>query len=261
MQSDRVWTHLLTLTFFSLPLSRIPMELGISSYCLIGRPLEECLETLSGITDLIEVMDEGPHFITDPAVFESYSQDFVIHAPYHGMNIASLFEAIRRSSVEVMTDCFGIAAEIGAPVVMHPGYHAWITEKEEADRQFRKSLYELQEAAADRSLTFWFENMGEMNYFHFRIPGDRDLLGDTGFCLDCGHANLNHCLPEFLATDFSHMHIHDNDGRRDTHSAVGEGTIDFRPVLSARERTGATAVLEVRDLDGVLRSREALGRL
>ena len=67
------------------------MELGISSYCLIGRPLAETLDTLSGITGLIEVMDEGPHLITDPAVFESYSQDFVIHAPYHGMNIASLF--------------------------------------------------------------------------------------------------------------------------------------------------------------------------
>ena len=103
------------------------MQLGVSSYCLIGRPLEESLDILSGITDLIEVMDEGPHFITDPAVFESYSQDFVIHAPYHGMNIASIFDAIRKASVEVMTDCFAIAAEIGAPVVMHPGYHAWDT--------------------------------------------------------------------------------------------------------------------------------------
>ncbi|HOU79885.1 MAG TPA: sugar phosphate isomerase/epimerase, partial [Methanoregulaceae archaeon] len=101
------------------------MDLGISSYCLIGRPLAETLDTLSGITDLIEVMDEGPHLITDPAVFESYSQDFVIHAPYHGMNIASLFESIRKASVEVMVNCFAIAAEIGAPVVMHPGYHAW----------------------------------------------------------------------------------------------------------------------------------------
>ncbi|HNQ30805.1 MAG TPA: sugar phosphate isomerase/epimerase family protein [Methanolinea sp.] len=237
------------------------MELGISSYCLIGRPLAETLDTLSGITGLIEVMDEGPHLITDPAVFESYSQDFVIHAPYHGMNIASLFEGIRRASVEVMIDCFAIAAEIGAPVVMHPGYHAWNTEKEAADRQFRISLHQLQESAADHSLTFWFENMGELNYFHFRTPDDIPSLGDSGFCLDCGHANLNHCLPAFLETDFSHMHIHDNDGRRDTHNAVGEGTIDFRPVMAALERTGATAVLEVKDLEGVLRSREVLDRL
>ena len=174
------------------------MQPGVSSYCLISRPLEESLDILSGITGLIEVMDEGPHFITDPAVFESYSQDFVIHAPYHGMNIASIFDAIRKASVEVMTDCFAIAAEIGAPVVLHPGYYAWNQEKEEADRQFQKSLLELRDTAADLSLTFWFENMGDMNFFNLRTPEDLGLIGDTGFTLDCGHANLTHCLPEFL---------------------------------------------------------------
>ena len=237
------------------------MQIGVSSYCLVGRPLEETLAVLSGITDLIEVMDEGYHLITDPGVFESYTQDFVIHAPYHGMNIASLHEGIRGASVGVMTDCFAIASEIGAPVVMHPGYHAWEMEKEAADRQFIKSLQELRDAADDRSVTFWFENMADMNYFHFRTPGDIPLLGDTGFTLDCGHANLNHCLPGFLAASFSHMHIHDNDGRKDTHSAVGEGTIDFRPVIAALERTGATAVLEVKDFEGVLRSKEVLERI
>jgi len=234
------------------------MRLGVSSYCLIGRPLEESLTILSGITDLIEVMDEGHHFIADPAVFESYSEDFILHAPYHGMNIASLFEAIRKASVGVMIDCFAIAAEIGAPVVMHPGYHAWDQEKEEADRQFQTSLHELHNAADDLSLTFWFENMADMNYFHLRTPEDIELLGDTGLTLDTGHANLNHCLPGFLQTRFSHMHIHDNDGRKDTHSAVGEGTIDFRPVVAALRRTGATAVLEVRDFEGVIRSKKVL---
>jgi sugar phosphate isomerase/epimerase len=174
------------------------------------------------------------------------------------MNIASVFEGIRKASVEVMKDCFNVATEMGAPVVMHPGYHAWDQEKKAADRQFETSLHELRDAAADLSLTFWFENMADMNYFHLRTPEDLELIGDTGFTLDTGHANLNHCLPGFLETRFSHMHIHDNDGRQDTHSAVGEGTIDFRPVIAALERTGATAVLEVKDLYGVIRSRNVL---
>jgi sugar phosphate isomerase/epimerase len=237
------------------------MKPGISSYCLIGRPLEEALDILSGITDLIEIMDEGLHFITDPAVFESYSQDLIIHAPYHGMNIASLFEAIRKASVEVMTDCFAVAAEIGAPVVVHPGYYAWEPEKEEADRQFKKSLVVLRDTATDLSLTFWFENMGDMNFFNLRTPGDIGLIEDTGLTLDTGHANLNHCLPGFLEACFSHMHLHDNNGRKDTHSTVGEGTIDFSPVIAALRRTGATSVFEVKDFDGVMRSRKALDRL
>jgi len=237
---------------------------GISSYCLIGRPLEEALDTLADLTDLIEVMDEGLHFITDPRIFGSYTQKFVIHAPFHGTNIASTFESIRRASVEVTTACFDVAADIGAPVVIHPGYYAWETEKEEADRQFKKSLHELRESAADRSVEFWFENMADMHFFNLRTPDDLRLLDGTGFTLDIGHAHLNRCLPGFLAAGFSHMHIHDNNGRNDSHSAVGtagEDGIDFAAVMGALRKSRATAVLEVKDFDGVLRSRDVLDRL
>jgi len=234
------------------------MQLGVSSYCLIGRPLEESLDILSGETDLIEVMDEGLHYIQDASLFENYSADFVLHAPYHGMNIASLFEPIRKASVTVMSNCFMAAAEIGAAVVMHPGYYAWEQEREQADRQFRKSLQELCNAAHEHSVTFWFENMGDMHFFNLRTPKDLDLIDGCGLALDTGHAHINHCLPGFLQAGFSHMHIHDNNGKKDTHSPVGEGTINFIPVMAALRRTGASAVVEVKSFDGVKKSIRAL---
>jgi sugar phosphate isomerase/epimerase len=237
------------------------MMIGISTYCLLEEPLSLALDRLSTLTDLIEVMDEGPHFVADPGLFASYSGNFVLHAPYHGMNIACLFEAVRRASVEVMTDCFAVAAEIGAAVVLHPGYFAWEQEREQADRQFRKSLAELKEAAGERSVTFWFENMGDMHFFNLQTPEDLGLIDGSGFTLDTGHANLNHCLAGFLDTGFVHMHLHDNDGRRDTHSPVGEGTIDFHEVMRAQRRERATAVIEVRTLDGVMKSLRALENL
>ncbi len=234
---------------------------GISTYCLLDRPLPEALDRLSAITDLIEVVDEGPHFVHDASLFGSYSADFVFHAPYHGMNIASLFEAIRTASVQVMTDCFSVAAEVGAGVVMHPGYFAWEQERVQAGRQFKKSLHELCTAARELSLTFWFENMGDMNFFNLRTPSDLDRIEGCGFALDTGHAHINHCLPEFLQTRFSHMHIHDNDGRRDTHSPVGEGTIDFAPVMKALKRNHASSVIEVKSFDGVLMSIRSLEKM
>jgi sugar phosphate isomerase/epimerase len=57
------------------------------------------------------------------------------------------------------------------------------------------------------------------------------------------------------------MHIHDNSGKTDTHSAVGEGTIDFKPVMTALRRTGATAVIEVKDYDAVIKSLRILEKL
>jgi sugar phosphate isomerase/epimerase len=234
------------------------MMLGVSTYCLLGEPLHAALDRLSGITDLIEVVDEGPHFIPDPAELESYSNDFILHAPYHGVNIACLFESIREASVDVMTGCFSVAAGIGADVVIHPGYFAWDQEREQAHRQFKRSLHELTGAAEELSVTFYFENMGDMNYFNLRTPEDLDLIEGSGFALDVGHANLNHCLPGFLDATIGHMHIHDNNGKRDTHSPVGEGNIDFKPVMDALRRTRATPVIEVKSYEGVLKSIQAL---
>jgi sugar phosphate isomerase/epimerase len=258
--SEKTTIFQITHTFFICPAPPLIM-IGISTYCLLENPLPIALDRLSGLTSLIEVVDEGPHFVTDAEIFESYSTDFILHAPYHGMNIACLFESIRRASVDVMTDCFTVAAEIGAAVVLHPGYFVWEQEREQADRQFRKSLQELTHAARERSLTFYFENMGDMNYFNLRTPEDLPIIEDTGFTLDVGHANLNQCLPAFLETEIRHMHIHDNNGKRDTHSPVGDGVIDFIPVMAAKRREQATAVIEVGSFEGVLRSMKALEHL
>jgi sugar phosphate isomerase/epimerase len=103
--------------------------------------------------------------------------------------------------------------------------------------------------------------MGNMNFFNLRTPESLTLIGKTGLTLDTGHAHLNSCLKEFLKTPFCHMHIHDNKGKADTHSAIGEGTIEFKPVLDALERTGATAVLEMKDYPAVIRSIKALDAL
>lgn len=154
--------------------------IGISTYCLLDEPLPVALDRLSGLTGLIEVMDEGPHFVDSPELFESYSGDFIFHAPYHGMNIACLFEAVRSASVEVMTDCFARAAEIGAAVVLHPGYFAWEQEREQATGQFVKSLDELSCAARDLSVAFSFENMGDMNFFNLRTRKTLLLSKVTG---------------------------------------------------------------------------------
>jgi len=234
---------------------------GVSTYCLHEVPLDSALERLSGITRMVEVMDEGNHYLTDPSILENYSFQYSVHAPYHGINIASVFETIRRASVEVTMECFSMAAELGADVVVHPGYYAWKQERNFALQQFDQSHRELFNAAEELSLTFYFENMGDMDFFLVRTPDELDIIGDTGLALDVGHANLNNCLKAFLETPFHHMHIHDNEGKRDSHSPVGCGNIDFHSVLAALFRTHAVPVLEVTTFDGVTASIKALGQL
>lgn len=234
---------------------------GVSTYCLHHEPLSRALERLVPITDCVEVMDEGLHYLESAEPLESYSYLYFIHAPSRGVNIASILEPIRRASVEVLTQTFAIAAEVGADVVIHPGYYAWSQERERAAGRFRQSLDELTAAAADLSVTFFIENMGNWEYFFLRSCEDLPLIDGVGLALDVGHAHLNGCLDAFLAHPAAHFHLHDNNGTADTHSPVGAGTIDFVAVMDAVARSNVIPIVEVETLDGVTASIAALAAI
>ena len=231
---------------------------GVSTYCLHHEPLPAALERLASVTDCVEVMDEGLHYLENTEPLESYSFLYFIHAPSRGVNIASILEPIRRASVEVLTQTFSIAAEIGADVVIHPGYYAWRQERERAVEKFRQSLGELTAAADDLSVTFFVENMGNWEYFFLRSSEDLPLIDGIGLALDVGHAHLNGCLDAFLAHPAAHFHLHDNDGTEDSHDPVGTGSIDFVAVMDAVRRNNVIPIVEVDTLEGVTASIGAL---
>jgi sugar phosphate isomerase/epimerase len=227
---------------------------GVSTFCLHQEPLPAALDTLSRITDCIEVMDEGLHYLDSAEVLKSYTTKFSIHAPSRGTNLASLLEPIRKASVEVIAGCFSIAAEVNAGVVIHPGYFAWEVERGKAEMQLQRSLRDLDRLAREYSVDFFVENMGNWEYFLIKTPGELPLIGSSKFALDVGHAHQNHCLGEFLRHPSAHYHLHDNDGTQDSHAAVGEGTIDFSQVMEVVRKSGVIPVIEVSTLVGAIRS-------
>jgi len=227
---------------------------GISTFCLHKRPLSEALDTLSRMTGFIEVMDDGLHHLENADLLSEYPVKYSLHAPSRGTNLASLLEPIRRASVEVMAECFRIAGEVNAPVVLHPGYFAWEEERTKAERQLGHSLDELHFLSKEYSVEFLVENMGDWDYFLIKTPCELPLIGSTPLALDVGHAHQNHCLDEFLQCRAGHFHLHDNDGKSDSHSAAGEGSIDFNAVMQVVRNSGINPVIEVATLEGVERS-------
>jgi len=105
---------------------------AVSTFCLHSVSLTAALDQLTAITDHIEIMDDGLHHLDSADPLMSYSARYTIHAPCRGTNIASLLEPIRRASVEVVRQCFVIAAEVNAGVVVHPGYFACAEERAKA---------------------------------------------------------------------------------------------------------------------------------
>jgi sugar phosphate isomerase/epimerase len=234
---------------------------GISTFCLHQEALTTALDRISSISDHIEVMDEGLHYLENSELLLSYSTHFSIHAPCRGTNIASLLEPIRRASVDVIEQCFSIAAEVNAGVVVHPGYFAWAEERTKAERQLVTSIADLTSLANEYSVQYFIENMGNWNYFFLKTPDELHLIGDSPFALDVGHAHLNFCLAEFLRLPAGHYHLHDNDGKEDSHVSIGEGTIDFEPVMKAIQKNKVMPVIEVATFEGALKSIQKLNVL
>ncbi len=100
--------------------------------------------------------------------------------------------------------------------------------------------------------------MGNWDYFFLKTPDEISLIGDTPLALDVGHAYLNNCLTEFLDVPAGHYHLHDNNGKMDSHLALGEGTIEFGPVIKAIQKNSIQPVVEVATWEGVLKSIHTL---
>jgi sugar phosphate isomerase/epimerase len=79
-----------------------------------------------------------------------------------------------------------------------------------------------------------------------------DPDGQAGICLDLGHAHVDGGVLaelEAAAPRLRHLHLHDNDGRLDSHLAPGLGSIPWPAVLARLEACGfqGAGALEVRD--------------
>ncbi|MDD4127821.1 MAG: sugar phosphate isomerase/epimerase, partial [Methanomicrobium sp.] len=82
---------------------------GVSTYCLIDKPIETALLILADLTSIVEVMDDGLHYLDSPEILESFSYTYYMHSPSRGVNVASHLEPIRKARVEVIRPCISIS--------------------------------------------------------------------------------------------------------------------------------------------------------
>lgn len=239
--------------------------LYLSTFCSMDYPLEEALGILAPRTGHIEIVADGSHdLLSDPAVCNRYSCSYSVHAPTSEINIASVNERMRCSSLLVLSDVMAACTSIGARhLVVHPGYAAYEQVRDRSFASLLRSLDELARLQDEHGVIACVENMGAWECCHFRGPDFLPQLTsrDLGFTLDCGHARLNGNLDAFLAAGgFCHVHLHDNNGMIDDHNACGSGTIDF-PRIMARLPRRATRVIETRNLTDTDRSIAYLSSL
>lgn len=210
--------------------------------------------------EMIEILGEGPFFENDNMEFKDCGMDMRIHAATVDINIASLNRGIREESVRQMIQCGEYAEKINAnTITVHPG----IIGRNEP--HLRKAAMEFAiesvgEIIDNTNVEVSVENMPVRGKFLANTVEEIEMIQEATGCsltIDTGHGNTCGNLEEMLSLkNISYCHLNDNDGVKDQHITLGEGTLDLNLLKKID-----TAIIELNNFDNILKSKEVIDNL
>lgn len=174
-----------------------------------------------------------------------------LHAPYNELFPCAIDPKARELAAYRYRQAMDLSKRYGASkVIIHGGYHPQIY---------------FPEWYVEQSILFWKQFLEDApgvqivleNVLEEEPAWLLDIIkgvDDPGIrmCLDIGHVNAYSWVPvmdwlETCAPYISHFHIHNNDGSRDQHNGLGDGTIPMERFLARAEALcpDATFTLEL----------------
>lgn len=192
----------------------------------------------------------------DPVIREKLccSDRFVLHGPFSELFPCAIDPKIRAVAADRFRRTIRIAEGYGiSKIVVHGGYNpqlyypVWYVEQSVA---FWKEFA----AQIPGNMVFCLENVLEEEPSLLAEIVEQVNSPKIRMCLDIGHVNAYSSVPagrwlDRCAGITEHFHLHNNDGTRDFHGRLWEGTLPIRELLAAIGEScpDATATLEVSD--------------
>ena len=242
-------------------------EIGLSMLHCLSEPFNSLLKCLREVNvKHIELPDEGLHVLNKRRVkklrelAETCNLDFVVHAPWAGINIATPDPVLRRTVLKRLEKSVVYAGQLGCRLwIFHPGSRTglshfypkkdWKLNLESVRTLLRIARREDVDVAIENTPEPFPSLMKGVDDFHRFYE---ELNDDLGMVLDVAHANLNRQIQDFL-TQFSkkivHIHVSDNDGISDLHLGIGYGNVDWKKFakLAKTADYGKLVVIESTD--------------
>jgi sugar phosphate isomerase/epimerase len=256
------------------------MQVGVSSLHLIGKPFNSLLIAIQTYgANVWEIVDDDTLTLNDERARKlldlkrSFGIDYTVHAPFADINIAAVNESFRRMTIERLKESLKYARKLEAKLwVFHPGTYSGLSffyPQRDLERCVA-SVKELSKVADVFDVPIVIENMPDLIMFLLRGTDDfrlfYQLAGSDApdMVLDIGHANTTNNIMDFFDEQgerIVHLHIHDNDGKVDSHNRMGDGTVPWKVVASRLDKSGfdGSAIIEsVRDLPESIESARQL---
>ena len=210
--------------------------------------------------EMIEILGESPFYEKDKGEFKDCGIDMRIHAATVDINIASLNTGIRAESVRQMIECGHYAEKINAnTITVHPGI---IVRNEPHLRKWALEIAveSIGEIIDNTNVEVSVENMPVRGKFLGNMVEEIEMIQEETGCsltIDTGHGNTCGNLEEMLSLkNISYCHLNDNDGVKDQHIAIGDGTLDLNLLKKID-----TAIIELNDFDNILKSKKVIENL
>ena len=163
----------------------------------------------------------------------------VLHAPFNELFPCAIDKKARALAADRYRQAIELAKRYGSTkVIIHGGYNPWI---------YYPVWY------VEQSILFWKEFLKEdpgveivlENVLETEPQWLLDIAKGVDdprlkLCLDIGHVNAYSKIPlvdwlESWTPYLSHFHVHNNDGSRDQHNALNDGTIPMKEFLLRAE--------------------------
>ncbi len=239
------------------------MKVGLSSLLFVHSSIEDSVRAIAGLgSECVEIIYDVPHFMPDhdprqlgglKELIDSHDLEVAVHGSFWDLNPASHHQEIREFSLKQVKRSIEACENLGGEiVVLHPGRVAVPEVGWFMDGARQRCLDFFQKCSAfarERGVKVAIENIG----LPFYACSSLEELGEIvdareglGITLDIGHdyrrsktakiENPEQGMAETikrLGKQIIHVHIHDNHGEQDEHLVPGQGSIDFKPIVSA----------------------------
>lgn len=251
------------------------MTIGVSCTAFSADAPEEWIIPIFEEFDHWEIFSEAKHSVVHyKEVFTdilcSYDMSYSIHAPIADLNIAAITPGIREASLRETLDTIRVASELGVNVVtVHPGLASMVVKglESEALELAKAAMKPIEKASVEYGVTVGIENMPSVPFFLGRTASQLAEIvegTDLGICFDIGHANTMNeidAMIELHGDRFVNIHIHDNNGDRDAHMTIGDGSIDFNALLPRLKGYCGNYIIESKTFESAVDSQERLEKL
>ena len=249
--------------------------IGVSSPSFSSYPIEDVLPGLARFFKHWEIVSEVEHQLPLIAprlamMMENYDMTFSLHAPFCDINIASLNERIRESSVMEIINMVEYAVNMNMrTVTFHPGLYSMAVPdmQERSVMNAKRSLRMLDRISEEYGVIMALENMPSMPFMLGHTAEEMSFLIDgtnLPICFDVGHANTVGEIDKIidaLGDRIVNVHIHDNDGTADKHMTIGDGNIDFEACIKKLGRYMGNYIIESRSLESAVESLDRISLL